>query len=80
MLDMQLVEATIRIKLLRKDNLRERTPGYYEQVLSKHDVTEKSFTESLEFYSAQHEKITAIYDSVEVRLGRMKRELDMIDE
>lgn len=76
MLDMQLLEASIRIKLLRQKGIRERTPGYFEQVFTKHQVKEKDFTSSLKFYAAQHEKITAIYDSVEVRLIRMKEEGD----
>jgi len=74
MLDMQLLEAAIRIKLLRQKDLKTRTPGFFDQVLNKHNVTKEEFISSLEFYSAQHEKITAIYDSVEVRLIRMKNE------
>jgi len=76
MVDMQILEATIRLKLLRKKDIRERTPGYYEQVLEKHHVSADNFTSSLDFYAANHEKITAIYDSVEVRILRMKEEID----
>lgn len=76
MVDMQLLEATVRLKLIRTKKLREKTPGYYDQVLEKHDITEENFKTSLDFYASQHEKITAIYDSVEVRLTRMKDEMD----
>jgi len=77
MVDVEILEATLKLKLIRKSDIRDRILIYYDQIFEKHGITEKQFRDNLEFYNKQAARIAVIYDSLEVRLGRMKSELDL---
>lgn len=76
LMEMQLLEATLKLKLIRKNDIQERIPGYFEEVFEKFEVTEEQFRSSLAFYNGQPLKTTEIYDSIEQRLVRMKESID----
>jgi len=76
MVDAHLLEATLKLKLIRKPDIKKRIPSFYQQVFEKHDITESVFKANFEFYSSQKQVLIDIYDSVEVRLRRMKDTLE----
>ena len=77
MVDVEILEATLKLKLIRKPDIRDRIMVYYDQIFDRHGITEKQFRDNLEFYNKQAAKIAVIYDSVQVRLGRMKADLKL---
>ena len=77
MVDVEILEATLKLKLIRRPDIRDRIMVYYDQIFDKHGITEKQFRDNLEFYNKQAAKIAVIYDSVEVRLERMKADLEL---
>ncbi len=76
LVDAELLEATLKLKLIRKKDINRRIPGFYDQIFEKHSISEEQFRSNFEFYSAQAQKLMEIYDSVEVRLVRRKTDLE----
>jgi len=70
--DAQILESTLKLKLIRTPDLKERIPGFYQQVFDKHQTTETAFTESMNYYSANATELIEIWDSVEVSLKTLK--------
>ncbi len=75
LMEMQLLEATLKLKLIRKNDIQQRIPGYFEEIYEKFGVTEAEFKSSLEFYNQQPLKSAEIYDSIEQRLIRLTEHL-----
>ncbi len=80
MMDVQLLEATLKLKLIRKDDINDRVMGYYQQIWEKHNITEQQYRENLTYYVSQVEVIAEIYDSLEVRISREKGRIDSLKE
>ncbi|MFK7757037.1 MAG: DUF4296 domain-containing protein [Flavobacteriales bacterium] len=76
LMEMQMLEATLKLKLIRKNDIQQRIPGYFEEIFDKHNVTEAQFKSSIDFYNAQPLKTAEVYDSIEQRLIRKKEALD----
>ncbi len=80
MVDVEILEATLKLKLIRKPDLKDRILVYYDQIFEKNGITEKQFRDNLDFYTNQAVRIAVVYDSVQVRLSRMKKELEILTD
>ena len=49
MVDVEILEATLKLKLIRKPDIRDRIMVYYDQIFDKHGITEKQFRDNLGF-------------------------------
>lgn len=69
--DIQLLEASMRQRFIRDEDPKLLYPIYYKQIFEKHEISEDEFKESLEYWSAQDQEMTGIYDSVIENLSLM---------
>lgn len=76
LVDTQILEATLKLKLIRKKDINQRVLSFYDQIFEKHQVTEEAFRASFDFYALQAHKMVEVFDSAEVRLIRLKTELE----
>lgn len=74
MVDVNLIEATLRVKqsLYNKDS--SYVKDYYDLVFKKYNITKEQFNNSLKYYSKHPDKFGEIYDEVINKLSRLQSE------
>ena len=74
MLDINLVESSLRMNPPRNMNDSLQIKSYYKVIFKKYKVTKTEFDKSVEYYSKHPEKFGEIYDEIISRLSRMQSE------
>lgn len=75
LIDVELLEATVKQKMLDKKYPKQFVPVYYKQIFDKHDVTYTRFKESFDWWENHPDKMRTINDSLTVRFNRMKEDI-----
>jgi citrate synthase len=73
--EVELLDAVYTLEYQKRDTSRQTMAAYYEEVYQRHGVTREQFTESLEWYGKDPEKIRALRYKVYDELSRMQAEL-----
>ncbi len=75
MVDIRMVETTIRQKISRGNNAAESTEYYYNYIFKKYNITPKQFDTSLKYYSSHTEEIKEINMKVVEALTQKESEV-----
>ncbi len=75
MVDVRMVETSIRQKISRGNNAIKSTDYYYSYVFKKHNITAEQFNTSLKYYSSEVKEMQDINVQVVERLTQMESEV-----
>ncbi|MBL7943485.1 MAG: DUF4296 domain-containing protein [Flavobacteriales bacterium] len=73
--EVELLDAVYTLEYQKRDTSRQAMAGYYEEVYQRHGVTREQFSQSLEWYGKDPEKIRELRYKVYDELSRMQAEL-----
>jgi hypothetical protein len=62
--DFHLVEAALQLKQQKREDPKKYTGYYYSFIMKKHGIDQKSYKNSLKFYSDHPKLLRSIYDKV----------------
>ena len=74
LLDINLVEASLRLDQPRTKADSTRTIALYNEIFKKNNTNKAQFDNSIKYYSKNPEQLGKIYDEVIARLSRMQSE------
>ncbi|WP_306641079.1 DUF4296 domain-containing protein [Sanyastnella coralliicola] len=80
MVDVQLVEAVGKQKMIRTDDPRLKLAGYYQETFDKHNTNDSIFFKTYDWYYAHPEMMVEVYDEVIIRLTEMESQLSRENE
>ena len=75
LMDIHLIEASIKLNNERKLNKEEYTFYYYQYLFEKYDITKEVFDSSLIYYQHNIERFDTIYIDVISELNRLEGEI-----
>jgi len=75
MIDVRMVETSIRQKISRGNNAIKSTDYYYNYIFKKHNITPEQFDISLKYYSSEVKEMQDINVQVVERLTQMESEV-----
>ena len=75
MVDVELLEAAVKQKVLERKYPKQNVPVYYRQIMEKHGITYEQFQQSYHWWEDHPKELKSIYDEVNKRLIQMKEEL-----
>lgn len=75
LVDVELLEAVVKQKMLDRKYPKKNVPVYYHQVMEKNGISYEQFQESFSWWSIHPKKMKEIYDEVNNKLEAMKEEL-----
>ena len=75
MVDVRMVETSIRQKISKGNNAIKSTDYYYSYVFKKHNITPEQFNKSLKYYSSEVKEMQDINVQVVERLTQMESEV-----
>ena len=70
MSDINLAEGALKIYKIYPDSIRKYAPVYYETVYKKHNITEKQFKNSYNYYFEDPEELGKMMDKVSEELSK----------
>lgn len=77
LVDVQLLEAAMKVDDERKRKSKEYTNYYYSYLFEKYDITRNDFLESLEFYQRHIDLFDEIYADVIKQLSKFQSEIEL---
>jgi len=80
LVDIELLEAVVKQKILDRKYPKKNVPVYYRQVMEKNGITYEQFQESYNWWKNRPKLMKGIYDDVNNRLIKMKEELPEIEK
>jgi len=75
MIDIRMVETSIRQKISKGNNAIKSTDYYYSYIFKKHNITPEQFNTSLKYYSSEVKEMQDINVQVVERLTQMESEV-----
>lgn len=75
LMDIHLIEASIKLNNKRKLNKEEYTFYYYQYLFEKYNITKEDFDNSLTYYQQNIERFDTIYIDVISELNRLQGEI-----
>ena len=76
LVDVQLIEAVGKQKMVRQGDPREKIAGYYRETFEKHGVTDSLFYETYDWYYAHPQLMQEVYDEVINELSVIESQLN----
>ncbi|MDZ4824083.1 MAG: DUF4296 domain-containing protein [Flavobacteriales bacterium] len=73
--DVELLEATFTSQFQRNDTSRAQLAPHYQEIFSKHKVTQEAFEKSFSWYSTKPDRMQVIRSQVYDELSKMQVEL-----
>lgn len=80
LLDIELLDATIKQKLLNRSHPKKNAAIYYKQVMDKHNITHEQYQVSFDWWQQHPEGLKEIDELVEEKLKLMKTDLKGVEE
>ena len=80
MVDVHLIEATLRNKKISGDSLKKLTNDYYQNLFDKYNISRRDFDSSFAYYENNVGKLNNIYEKVIERLNKKQRKLEQIQK
>lgn len=75
MVDVQLVEAIAKQKMIRNDDPKVKLAEYYGVIFEKHGIADTTFNKTYDWYHGQPDELLSIYDEVLSKLSTLEEEL-----
>ncbi len=75
LVDVELLEAVVKQKLLDRKYPKQNMPIYYRQVMEKNGITYQQFRNSFDWWENHPQEFHDIYVEVNKRLEKMKEEI-----
>ncbi|MCF8307488.1 MAG: DUF4296 domain-containing protein [Bacteroidales bacterium] len=80
MVDVHIIEATLRNKKISGDSLKKLTNNYYQTLFDKYNISRQDFDSSFAYYEANVGQLNNIYEKVIERLNKKQRKLEQIQK
>lgn len=72
MVDVQLLEAIRKQKMIREDDPTVKLASWYKEVFEKHSITEDQFTTTFTWYYGRPDEMILIYEEVFEQLSLLE--------
>lgn len=72
MVDVQLLEAIRKQKMIREDDPTVKLASWYKEVFQKHSITEEQFTSTFTWYYGHPDEMILIYEEVFEQLSLLE--------
>lgn len=76
LVDVHLIEASLKVKHVKKEENERFTEYYYDQLFEKHGITREQFDQSIEYYERDSELIDAMYERVITELNKIQSQIN----
>lgn len=80
MVDVHIIEATLRDKKISGDSLKKLTSDYYQNLFDKHNISRQDFDSSFAYYEDNVGELNNIYEKVIERLNKKQRKLEQVQK
>lgn len=76
LVDIHLIEASLKVKHAKKEENERFTEYYYDQLFEKHNINREQFDQSIEYYERDAEMIDKIYERVITELNKIQSQIN----